>query len=184
MSWWIAAAMAVGTAVQVTGQQQAADAESVRQEEIARQAKENAEMVKLNAERQSTIRSQNYTKFLRNSSAIAGFNRRGDDRSLRAIQKKGQRDTQDALRAIRLQSLFTRGRYQSQAAFALMESQFAQDAALLSQISTVMGNFYKASGTMGGTDSTSSSTSGYVAPTQYTYGMSPGQQQARYGSVT
>ena len=63
MSWWIAAAMAVGTAAQVTGAQQAADAESVRQGEIARQAKENAEMVKLNAERQSTIRSQNYTKF-------------------------------------------------------------------------------------------------------------------------
>ena len=89
MSFWAYAALAVGTAIDITGAQQAADAESIRQQNIARQAKENAEMVKLNAERQSTARSEAYTKFLRNSSAIAGFNRRGQDRSLKAIQKAG-----------------------------------------------------------------------------------------------
>jgi len=182
---WAYAALAVSTALDITGAQQAADAESVRQQNIARQAKENAEMVKLNAERQSTARSEAYTKFLRNSSATAGFNRRGDDRSLRAIQKAGQERTQRELTAIRMQSLFARGRYQSQAAFAMMESQYAQDAALMSQMSTLMGNAYKASGvSSGNSGGTSSSTSGYTAPTSYTYGMSPGQQQARYGSVT
>jgi len=181
MSFWAYAALAVGTAIDITGAQQAADAESVRQQNIAKQAKENAEMVKLNAERQSTARSEAYTKFLRNSSAIAGFNRRGQDRSLKAIQKSGQKQVQRELTAIRMQSLFARGRYQSQAAFAMFESQNAQDAALLSQISTLMGNGYKASTVSGGnTGSTGSPTSGYTAPT---YGMSPAQQSAMYGKV-
>ena len=101
-------------------------------------------MVKLNAERQSTARSEAYTKFLRNSSAIAGFNRRGQDRSLKAIQKAGAKKTRSELTAIQLQSLFARGRYQSQASFAMLESQNAQDAALMSQMSTLLGNGYKA----------------------------------------
>lgn len=144
-SFWAYAALAVGTAMDITGAQQAADAERVRQEEIARQARENKEMVKLQAERQSTARSKAYTSFLRNSSAIAGFNRRGDDRSLKAIQKAGREKTEQELSAIQLQSLFTRGRYESQARFAQLEGQWAADQALMSQISTVAGNGYKAS---------------------------------------
>jgi len=143
-SFWAYAALAVGTAMDITGAQQAADAERVRQEEIARQARENKEMVKLQAERQSTARSKAYTSFLKNSSAIAGFNRRGDDRSLKAIQKAGREKTEAELSAIRLQSLFVRGRYESQARFAQLEGQWAADQALMSQISTVAGNGYKA----------------------------------------
>ena len=158
MSFWAYAALAVGTAIDITGAQQAADAESIRQQNIARQAKENAEMVKLNAERQSTARSEAYTKFLRNSSAIAGFNRRGQDRSLKAIQKAGARKTERELTAIQMQSLFARGRYQSQAAFAMMESQAAQDAALMSQMSTLMGNGYKASQVYSSPSSTTTTT--------------------------
>ena len=145
MSFWAYAALAVGTAMEITGAQQAADAERIRQEEIARQARENKEMVKLQAERQSTARSKAYTSFLKNSSAIAGFNRRGDDRSLKAIQKAGREKTEAELSAIRLQSLFARGRYESQARFAQLEGQWAADQALMSQISTVAGNGYKAS---------------------------------------
>ena len=145
MSFWAYAALAVGTAMDITGAQQAADAERVRQDEIARQARENKEMVKLQAERQSTARSKAYTSFLKNSSAIAGFNRRGDDRSLKAIQKAGREKTEQELSAIRLQSLFTRGGYESQARFAQLEGQWAADQALMSQISTVVGNGYKAS---------------------------------------
>ena len=144
MSFWAYAALAVGTAIDITGAQQAADAESIRQQNIARQAKENAEMVKLNAERQSTARSEAYTKFLRNSSAIAGFNRRGQVRSLKAIEKAGAKKPRRELTAIQLQRLFARGRYQSQASFAMLESQNAQDAALMSQMSTLLGNGYKA----------------------------------------
>jgi hypothetical protein len=143
--FWAYAALAVGTAMEITGAQQAADAERVRQDEIARQARENKEMVKLQAERQSTARSRAYTSFLKNSSAIAGFNRRGDDRSLKAIQKAGKEKTEQELSAIQLQSLFTRGRYESQARFAQLEGQWAADQALMSQISTVAGNGYKAS---------------------------------------
>lgn len=144
MSFWAYAALAVGTALDITGAQQAADAERIRQDEIARQARENKEMVKLQAERQSTARSKAYTSFLKNSSAIAGFNRRGDDRSLKAIQKAGREKTEQELSAIQLQSLFTRGRYESQARFAQLEGQWAADQALMSQISTVAGNGYKA----------------------------------------
>ena len=75
MSGWAYAALALGTAIDITGAQQAADAERIRQEEIARQARANKEMVKLQAELQSTARSKVYTSFLKNSSAIAGFNR-------------------------------------------------------------------------------------------------------------
>jgi len=175
---WAYALLAIGTALDITGRQQAADFESIRQQNIARQAKENAEMAKLNAERQSTARSEAYTKFLRNSSAIAGFNRRGDDRSLRAIQKAGREQTQEELTAIRLQSLFARGRYQSQASFALAESQAAQDAVLIGQISTLVENGYRMAQV---SSDNSSATSGYTAPS---YGMSPAQQLARYGRVT
>jgi aminopeptidase N len=144
MSGWAYAALALGTAIDITGAQQAADAERIRQEEIARQARENKEMVKLQAELQSTARSKVYTSFLKNSSAIAGFNRRGDDRSLKAIQKAGREKAGQELSAIQLQSLFTRGRYESQARFAQLEGQWAADQALMSQISTVAGNGYKA----------------------------------------
>ena len=164
MSFWAYAALAVGTAIDITGAQQAADAESIRQQNIARQAKENAEMVKLNAERQSTARSEAYTKFLRNSSAIAGFNRRGQDRSLKAIQKAGAKKTQRQLTAIQMQSLFARGRYQAQAAFAMMESQSAQDAALMSQMSTLMGNGYKASQVYSSPSSTTTGGGGTTGP--------------------
>jgi aminopeptidase N len=144
MSGWAYAALALGTAIDITGAQQAADAERIRQEEIARQARANKEMVKLQAELQSTARSKVYTSFLKNSSAIAGFNRRGDDRSLKAIQKAGREKAGQELSAIQLQSLFTRGRYESQARFAQLEGQWAADQALMSQISTVSGNGYKA----------------------------------------
>jgi hypothetical protein len=141
---WLLAILAGGTAIEMTGYQQAADAERVRQEERARQARENKEMVALQAELQSTARSKAYTSFLKNSSAIAGFNRRGDDRSLKAIQKAGREKTEAELSAIQLQSLFTRGRLESQARFAQLEGQWAADQALLQQMSAISGNAYEA----------------------------------------
>tara|TARA_S200002703_G_scaffold87999_1_gene75952 strand:+ start:258 stop:710 length:453 start_codon:yes stop_codon:yes gene_type:complete len=141
---WLYALLAAGTAMEVTGYQQAADAERVRQEERARQARENKEMVALQAERQATARSKAYTSFLKNSSAIAGFNRRGDDRSLKAIQKAGKEKTEQELSAIQLQSLFTRGRLETQARFAQLEGQWAADQALMQQMSAVIGNGYEA----------------------------------------
>ena len=144
MSFWMFAALAVGTVVDIAGQDQAARAEKIRQDEVARQAKENAEMVKLNAEIAATARSRAYTSFVRNSSAVAGFNRRGDDRSLKAIQIAGKQKSAEELRAAELQSLFTRGRYASQAAFAAFEGQTAMDQALMNQVSTVTSNGYKA----------------------------------------
>ncbi len=150
MSFWMFAALAVGTAVDIAGQDQAARAEKIRQDEVARQAKENAEMVKLNAEIAATARSRAYTSFVRNSSAVAGFNRRGDDRSLKAIQIAGKQKSAEELRAAELQSLFTRGRYASQAAFAGFEGQAALDQALMSQVSTLASNGYKAASIAGG----------------------------------
>lgn len=144
MSAWAYAALAVGTMVDITGAQQEADAESVRQAEIKRQAEENKEMAKLKGEQLATQRSRVYTSFLKNTSAIAGFNRRGDDRSLKAVQAAGKEKTIEELSAIRLQSLLTQSRFASKMAYADLESQFAQDAALMSQISTVTGNGYKA----------------------------------------
>jgi hypothetical protein len=144
MSFWAYAALAVGTAVSVAGYDQAGRAEKIRQDEVARQAKENAEMVKLNAEIAATARSRTYTNFLKNSSAITGFNRRGDDRSLKAIQKAGKTKSAEELKAAELQSLFTRGRYASQAKFAAFEGQTAMDQALMNQVSTVTSNGYKA----------------------------------------
>ena len=144
MSGWLVALLAAGTAMEVTGYQQAADAERVRQEERARQARENKEMVALQAERQSTARSKAYTSFLRNSSGIAGFNRRGEDRSLKAIQIAGREKTEQELSAIQLQSLFTRGRLESQARFAQLEGQWAVDQALMQQMSSIIGNGYQA----------------------------------------
>jgi len=149
-AFWMFAALAVGTAVDIAGQDQAARAEKIRQDEVARQAKENAEMVKLNAEIAATARSRTYTSFLKNSSAITGFNRRGDDRSLKAIQKAGKTKSAEELRAAELQSLFTRGRYASQAAFAGFEGQAAMDQALISQVSTLATNGYKAASIAGG----------------------------------
>tara|TARA_R100000458_G_C8272279_1_gene247088 strand:- start:126 stop:566 length:441 start_codon:yes stop_codon:yes gene_type:complete len=137
---WEYALMAAGTAVTITGYQQAADAETLRQEQIAKQARENKEMVALSSERQSTARSRAYTSFLKNSSAVAGFNRRGDDRSLKAVQAAGRKKTKEELSAIRLQSLFTRGRLEAQARFARLEGQLAQDRALLQQMSAISSN--------------------------------------------
>ena len=92
------AAIGGGTFLEVLGYDQAARAEQIKQQEIARQARDNALAIKAQAERDSTIRSQRYSEFLRDSSAIRGYNRRGSDRSLRAIQKKAQRQTSEELR--------------------------------------------------------------------------------------
>lgn len=62
-SGWAYAALAVGTMMDITGAQQAADAESVRQAEIKRQAEENKEMAKLKGEQLATQRSRVYTSF-------------------------------------------------------------------------------------------------------------------------
>ena len=144
MSFWAYAALAVGTLVSVTGAQQEADAEAVRQGELKRQAQENKEMAKLKGEQLATQRSRVYTNFLKDTSATAGFNRRGDDRSLKAIQQAGKKKTTEELQSIKLQSLLTQSRFASKIAFADLETQFAQDAALMSQVSTVTGNGYKA----------------------------------------
>lgn len=144
MSFWMYAALAVGTAVTVAGQDNAGRAEQIRQEEVKRQAEENKEMVKLNAELQATARSKAYTSFLKNSSATTGFNRRGEDRSLKAIQKAGKTKSATELKAASLQSLFTQSRYASQAAFASLEGQWARDQATISQVSTLASNGYKA----------------------------------------
>ena len=77
---------------------------------------------------------------------------------MKAIQKAGAKKTQRQLTAIQMQSLFARGRYQAQAAFAMMESQSAQDAALMSQMSTLMGNGYKASQVYSSPSSTTTTT--------------------------
>lgn len=143
--WQIAvAALAVGTMVDITGADQEARAEAIRQAELKRQAEENKEMAKLKGEQLATQRSRVYTNFLRDTSATAGFNRRGDDRSLKAVQAAGKKKTTEELQAIKLQSLLTQSRFASQMAFADLETQFAQDAALMSQVSTVAGNAYKA----------------------------------------
>lgn len=144
MSSWAYAALAVGTLVSITGADQEARAEAIRQGELKRQAKENKEMAKLKGEQLATQRSRVYTNFLKDTSATAGFNRRGDDRSLRAIQEAGKDKTTEELQAIKLQSLLTQSRFASKMAFADLETQFAQDAALMSQISTATGNGYKA----------------------------------------
>jgi hypothetical protein len=142
--WQIAvAALAVGTMMDITGADQEARQEAIRQAELKRQAEENKEMAKLKGEQLATQRSRVYTNFLKDTSATAGFNRRGDDRSLRAIQQAGKKKTTEELQAIKLQSLLTQSRFASQMAFADLETQFAQDAALMSQVSTVAGNAYK-----------------------------------------
>jgi len=143
--WQIAvAALAVGTMMDITGADQEARQEAIKQAELKRQAQENKEMAKLKGEQLATQRSRVYTNFLKDTSATAGFNRRGDDRSLRAIQQAGKKKTTEELQAIKLQSLLTQSRFASQMAFADLETQFAQDTALMSQVSTVAGNAYKA----------------------------------------
>jgi len=149
--WQIAvAALAVGTMVDITGADQEARQEAIRQGELKRQAQENKEMAKLKGEQLATQRSRVYTNFLKDTSATAGFNRRGDDRSLRAIQEAGKKKTTEELQAIKLQSLLTQSRFASKMAFADLETQFAQDAALMSQVSTAAGNAYKAAMVMPG----------------------------------
>lgn len=142
--WQLAvAALAFGTAVQVTGYDQAARAEQIKQDEIARQARENKRFIQLQAERDSTLRSQRYSEFLRNSSAIAGYNRRGSDRSLKAIQKKAQRQTVTELKQVRLESLFSRTRQETRARFAQFEGQQARQLATLQQFSAIVDAGYK-----------------------------------------
>jgi hypothetical protein len=157
---WEFLLMAAGMALDVTGADQQAREEAIRQGEIKRQALENKEMAKLAAEQQATQRSRSYTNFLRSTSATAGFNRRADDRSLKAIQEAGKKKTIEELQSIRLQSLFTQGRYASQAAYAQFETQSAFDAALMSQMSTVISGgqkMYNVSGDSSNRTSTSSS---------------------------
>lgn len=149
--WQIAvAALAVGTMMDITGADQEARQEAIRQGELKRQAQENKEMAKLKGEQLATQRSRIYTNFLKDTSATAGFNRRGDDRSLKAVQAAGKKKTTEELQAIKLQSLLTQSRFASQMAFADLETQFAQDAALMSQVSTTAGNAYKAAMVMPG----------------------------------
>tara|TARA_B100001094_G_C17992507_1_gene700940 strand:+ start:425 stop:946 length:522 start_codon:yes stop_codon:yes gene_type:complete len=157
---WEFLAIAAGMALDVTGADQEAREETIRQGEIKRQALENKEMAKLAAEQQATQRSRSYSNFLRSTSATAGFNRRADDRSLKAIQEAGKKKTTEELQAIRLQSLFTQGRYASQAAYADFETRSAQSAALMSQMSTVISGgqkMYNVSGSSPKKTSTSSS---------------------------
>ena len=139
------AAIGGGTFLEVLGYDQAARAEQIKQQEIARQARDNALAIKAQAERDSTIRSQRYSEFLRDSSAIAGYNRRGSDRSLRAIQKKAQRQTGEELRQVQIQSLFARGRQEQRARFAIMEGELARDLAVLQSFSAIADAGYKAS---------------------------------------
>lgn len=143
--WQIAlAALAVGTTMSLVGADQEARQEAIRNEETKRQAEENKLFAKLRGEQLATQRSVAYTKFLKNSSAIAGFNRRGDDRSLKAIQKAGKEKTTQELSSIRLQSLLAQSRSASQMAYADFATQSARDAALMNQVSTLAGNTYKA----------------------------------------
>ena len=142
--WQLAvAALAIGTAMEVTGYDQAARAEQIKQDEIARQARENKRFIQLQAERDSTLRSQRYSEFLRNSSAIAGYNRRGSDRSLRAIQKKAQKQTVTELKQVRLESLFSRTRQEARARFAQFEGEQAMQLAALQQFSAIADAGYK-----------------------------------------
>lgn len=143
--WQIAlAALAVGTAMSIAGADQEARQEGIRQDELKRQAEENKLMAKLKGEQLATQRSRVYTNFLKDTSAIAGFNRRGDDRSLKAVQKAGKERTIEELSTVRLQSLLAQSRSASRMAYADFEKQSAQDAALMSQVSTLAGNTYKA----------------------------------------
>lgn len=141
---WAVGAMAVGSAFQLTGIDQQARQEQIRQDEIARQNEENKLLSKLRGEQLATARSREYTKFLKSSSAIAGFNNRADDRSLKAIQRAAQERTGEELQAIRIQSLFAQGRFQSAANMARTEANFAQQNALVSSWSTIADNGYKA----------------------------------------
>jgi len=155
---WEFLAIAAGMTLDITAADQQAREEAIRQGEIKRQALENKEMAKLAAERQATDRSRNYSNFLKSTSATAGFNRRADDRSLKAIQESGKKKTTEELQAIKLQSLFTQGRYASQAAYADFETKSAQNAALISQMSTVISGGMKMYDVSGGSSSTKKTT--------------------------
>jgi len=138
-------ALGGGFMIEAVGYDQAARAEQIKQQEIARQARDNKLAIKAQSERDSTIRSQRYSAFLRDSSAIAGYNRRGSDRSLRAIQKKAQRQTSEELKQVQIQSLFARGRQEQRARFAIMEGELARDLAVLQTMSALADTGYKAS---------------------------------------
>ena len=138
------AAIGIGTMLEVTGYDQAARAEQIKQEEIARQARDNALAIQAQAERDSTIRSQRYSEFLRDSSAIRGYNRRGADRSFKAIQKKAGEQTAEELRQVAIQSLFARGRQEQRARFAIMEGELGRDLAVLQSFSAIADAGYKA----------------------------------------
>ena len=138
------AAIGGGTLLEVVGYDQAARAEQIKQQEIARQARDNALAIKAQAERDSTIRSQRYSEFLRDSSAIRGYNRRGADRSFKAIQEKAREQTAEELRQVSIQSLFARGRQEQRARFAIMEGELARDLAVLQLYSAIADAGYKA----------------------------------------
>ena len=138
-------ALGSGFMLEAVGYDQAARAEQIKQQEIARQARDNALAIKAQAERDSTIRSQRYSEFLRDSSAIRGYNRRGADRSFKAIQEKARKQTAEELRQISIQSLFARGRQEQRARFAIMEGQLARDLALIQTMSALADTGYKAS---------------------------------------
>jgi len=137
LEWLAFAAIGMGTALQITGYDQAARAEKIKQDEIARQSRDNKLAIQLQAERDATARSQAYSDFLKSSSAIAGFNRRGADRSLRAIQRAAKDKTVDELRAIQLQSLFQRGRSERRAQFAQLEGEQAMQLSVLQSFSAI-----------------------------------------------
>ena len=170
---WEFLAIAAGMMLDVTGADQQAREEAIRQGEIKRQALENKEMAKLAAEQQATQRSRSYSNFLRSTSATAGFNRRADDRSLKAIQEAGKKKTTEELQAIRLQSLFTQGRYASQAAYADFETRSAQSAALMSQMSTVISGGMKMFDVSGGSPK-KTSTSSSSRNSSWSNNMAPG----------
>jgi hypothetical protein len=138
-------ALGGGFMLEAVGYDQAARAEQIKQQEIARQARDNALAIKAQAERDSTIRSQRYSEFLRDSSAIRGYNRRGADRSFKAIQEKARKQTAEELRQVSIQSLFARGRQEQRARFAIMEGQLARDLALIQTVSALADTGYKAS---------------------------------------
>ena len=137
LEWLAYAAMGMGTALQITGYDQAARAEKIKQDEIARQSRDNKLAIQLQAERDATARSQAYSDFLKNSSAIAGYNRRGADRSLMAIQEAAKETTTEELKAIQLQSLFSRGRAERRAQFAQLEGEQAMELSVLQSFSAI-----------------------------------------------
>jgi len=136
--------IAAGASMEIAGIDQAARAKEIKQREIARQARDNALAIQAQAERDATLRSQKYSEFLRDSSAIRGYNRRGADRSFKAIQEKARRQTVDELRTAQIQSLFARGRSEQRARFAEFEGVQARTLAELESMTALTSAGYDA----------------------------------------